>query len=857
MSAPISAQQPLLINGTTDPSVTPPAGTWPVGQLYLRTTVGAAQVWQKNNTGVNDWVISGVVNTGILTISATGLTAAILNTLLTSYAHVIVGPGTINVDVSIVVPTGTTLEGAGPLTLFRATAGLGTGNPVIKSLNTIGATIKNLKVTRDLGLGGDGIEVYGDDITIKDCTIDDCIRGLRTTDRTLIDGLMSKRILIENCRAQMVTAPTALNSAFGILMSTVEDITLRECYFSNNWLDGVKGNRFVTRLKYIGGASHFNGRSSTDAGDGIDVFAGLNNTVLIDGVSFYDNGIGAIGGNGAVFKSIHDTTPATNPSNPEWGQIRGARIINCYMDNNKGSAIALEGVVDSVLGATAKLRPRGAQIHIANCVATNHFNAGIYINTFQTTISQCTLRNNGQQGIAVGPQSRDVLIDQCLFWGNGHTTVATYNQVDLLADGADAPKRVRVSNCRFNGKEATDALANTIITDADYTALTTYSKNAIHVDNLSTQVYVEDCTAEFHTQDASNFGYPVITNSTSLSGDTVTVRHKTTQGNPNARFYGGIGSIIQSQAAGGIDSGLWVKTRGAASDTNGWFNVKILQDQGIYGDGIDGHKVVAGTETLTRAMYWETLSVPVATTLITDGWPIFVRGNIGTAAVGSMSLQSAMLVAGTVKCNGADAVTTAGGVAGNTGEVPSGAAGGAGGIAAGSAGTGVTTSRRMASTGGAGGAGSGGAGGAGGTSTGFAFIEGDVRDLSTIPYGKTHTGAYAEGGPGGGGGGGDGALAGGGGGAGGGVMVICARSISNAGTISANGGAGAAGPTNNTGGGGGGGGGLILIVTGNGPPGASAGYVVEVLGGAGGASGGGAGVAGSAGVDGICIAVRA
>lgn len=789
----------------------------------------------------------------ILSRNDPGSTTAYINTQLATVGRVRLPQGTISVTATIVVPTGAILEGCGPTTILAAAAGLAAGSPIISVAGATDVLIQNMKIVRTASLGGDCIDAYGSRITIRDVITVDGLYGILINDRTSIDAGTSRQILLDRCFVSMVTAPTALTSVMGIQWNTCASAYMRDCDVTNYWLDGVKLRRSVLNFEWLGGSSYLNGRSTTDAGDGIDCFAGANNSIYISSVALYDNGIanaglGGVGGNGIVIKTVNQAIV----TNPTWGQVRGCRIENCFLNNNYGAGFTIEGVVNSQLTVDEANRPAASQIHIVNCVSTNNLVGGGY-NGFQGTISQCTFRNSGHEGLLIGPQARDVLVDQCLFWGNGSTSTGVYNQMRCQADGAAAPQRIRMSNCRFNGKSATDT--DYIIDDTTYVGLTTISKNPIYVDNNSDEIYVQDCVALYHTADASNFNWPVQTNMTT---GILWVRHHGSHGNPTNRIYGGLGSQYWSSATGSNDTTLWVKMRGTPADVTGWVATVQYQDFGIYGTGSDGDVVLgAGTTTITRDMFYNTLSVPSGATLETNGYRVFVRGNTSVTA-GTLGFAGALTVAagGTIRCNGQDAITTTGGIVKAAGSIKGRVVGGSGGVAAGSVGGSTNTPITYGGTAGAGGAGGGGAGGAAGSAPPIANSNGSFSSITELAHGCTANNVFTDGGPGGGGGGGDGALAGGGGGGGGGVLIICARTISNLGAIECKGGAGAAGPTNNTGGGGGGGGGVVFIIAFTAPGASGNGNACDVSGGAAGAAGGGTGVIGTVGTAGLIIWVR-
>lgn len=245
--------------------------------------------------------------------------------------------------------------------------------------------------------------------------------------------------------------------------------------------------------------------------------------------------------------------------------------------------------------------------------------------------------------------------------------------------------------------------------------------------------------------------------------------------------------------------GAAMRVSGAAAIADDDFvtNAQLSGARWVYGDGSDGNATISGTTTLTRDMYYDTLTV--TGTLNTAGYRVHCRT--------LCDVQNG----GIIQNNGGNASGSTAGTAGAAGTLAGGTAGGNGGTAAGTAGTNATSA--LGGRGGAGGNGSGGAGAASGTVTAPTAVSGGARQI-TMTTGALLGSTYGRlnGGSGGGGGGGDG-TAGGGGGGGGGLVLICARQLRqrSGSTIRALGGNGANAAAGNRGGGGGGGGGVVLL----------------------------------------------
>lgn len=221
---------------------------------------------------------------------------------------------------------------------------------------------------------------------------------------------------------------------------------------------------------------------------------------------------------------------------------------------------------------------------------------------------------------------------------------------------------------------------------------------------------------------------------------------------------------------------------------------------GSYGDGSDGNVSISTTVTLTRDMFYDTLTVTGTGVLKPSSFRVYCKTACNVQASGVIQANG-----------GASATTGAGGAGGGAGTLGQGKAGAAGGTGVG--GTGSVSSNSLGGIGGNGGSGTPNAGGVAVTPTAIAATNGELRTLPQASIGLAigTTTSQANGGGAGAAGGGDGVNAGGGGGGGGGVIIINARSINNQGTISVTGGNGGSPTVGNCGGGGGGGGGLVII----------------------------------------------
>jgi hypothetical protein len=227
------------------------------------------------------------------------------------------------------------------------------------------------------------------------------------------------------------------------------------------------------------------------------------------------------------------------------------------------------------------------------------------------------------------------------------------------------------------------------------------------------------------------------------------------------------------------------------------------------GDGTDGDVTIAGTVTLTRDMYYLTLTVPNTAILDTAGFRVFASQSI-TVETGGIIRRNGNAASGVTggSIHDATIASLAGGL--------NGGAGGSGAAAPGVAGASATNGL-------GGGGGKGGditglySGGAAGSANAPAANKGGFRHQPWLGYllcpNASSSLEFLRGGAGGGGGACNTAgQDGGGGGGGGGVVILCSPSITVAGQVQARGGVGADASGGEASGGGGGGGGLIIAV---------------------------------------------
>lgn len=273
--------------------------------------------------------------------------------------------------------------------------------------------------------------------------------------------------------------------------------------------------------------------------------------------------------------------------------------------------------------------------------------------------------------------------------------------------------------------------------------------------------------------------------------------------------------------------GLWLANRGASS--SGDIDEMAYVDS-WFGDGSDGNVTISGAVTLTRDMFYDTLTIAAGAALNTGGFRIFCKTLLDLSAAPTNAITFPA-VAGQSSSGTSGATQPTVAVVSTWQRQSSPVAGISGGTSAGSNGS-VTNLSAVIISGGAGGAGgtggdgSSGSGGVGGAIT-ASLVTGFVWRIPTLVPGTNFSVIGGAQGCPGGSAGGDGSAGGGSGSGGGngGMIAIFAKTInrssanSNTGIIAVKGGSGGNGGAplaGNRGGGGGGagaGGGSIYIVT--------------------------------------------
>lgn len=299
----------------------------------------------------------------------------------------------------------------------------------------------------------------------------------------------------------------------------------------------------------------------------------------------------------------------------------------------------------------------------------------------------------------------------------------------------------------------------------------------------------------------------VITTSIDAKQLVISGTSTTTATNGNLLFTQTPSSILAGQVPEFTTNGS-TQVRGVAKSTVTGSTLSYF-----FSDGSDGNVTISGgTTTLTRDMYYDTLTIDSTGVLIPAGFVIFCK--------------TALINNGLIHMNGGNGAAAAAGVGGaggtpatSSGGLISGQAGGAGANTTLSAASVVASGTLL-----------GGSGGAGADTTvpsyggAIKFITNYVNgatflgNIGLLPFLfriNSTAGILLGGIPGGGGSGGGGGATGGGGGggAGGGWIMIIAREISGTGRFESKGGNGGNGAAAGGGAGGGGGGGVVYCLS--------------------------------------------
>lgn len=497
--------------------------------------------------------------------------ASVINDRLRLFGRYTLPARTVAIDEPIEVPDDAVLQGASLLSVLRCTGDF----PAIKTINADGSKasrvlLRGFRITRTNTLGAvasvqsasHGLWLWGDDLTVEDVRVDDCFNAVYLADDA---DDRSNRIRLSRVVARHGNS-LANSSAYGLQANTVNGLEVENCSWQNAWLDGIKLRRLCRNVRIVGGDSSENGVSLGQgaSGDGIDCFAG-GEDVVIDSVLFADNG-----GNGIVIKTIG--LQSGTDFTPSWGWVRQYSITNVRCRGNAGAGITIEGVYDSTssyspttANADEDNRPRASLIDITDAVCENNDHYGIFVNGLHVNVRGGVMRANLFEGVRVGENARDVVVDGVTILGCGtedYDPSPTRPAVTIEA-GAE---RVRCSRLRMNGKDHGDAVE--IVDDSSYAALTTIHRNGVEVLAGAKDVIVEHCHNLYVSSDP--YASPLVVLGTAVEADRVVLHHSGTETTALNRFFGGPGSTYRSISVGGAGTTLYVKETGAPHTKTGW-----------------------------------------------------------------------------------------------------------------------------------------------------------------------------------------------------------------------------------------------------------------------------------------------
>lgn len=452
------------------------------------------------------------------------------------------------------VPSGALLVGVGPSSVLSASGDF----PAVVFEDRGGgrvsrAAFRDASVTRTNATGSPGplaqshgVVVWGDDVEVSGVTVSDCMYAVLVKE----SDVPNRRVVLRRVTARH-SNPRATTSAYGLLANSVEDLVVEDCSWRDAWLDGIKLRKNCSGVRILRGDSSLNGTSTTDAGDGIDCFAGADD-VEIRGTRFHGNGVGGVGGNGVVVKTV-------GGFNPGWGRARGVRLFGVVCSGNLGSGVAVEGVYDSGSARSPRLasaaeddRPRACDVELHGVVCSGNANYGAFLNGERVRVVGGVFRANGLEGLRVAENATDVLVTGASVRGCGAASPGARPAV-TVEPGAT---RVTIADVDMYGKASADGDEG-----PDEGRATTH-RNGVEVLAGATHVTVRGCSNRHVTSDPNES--PLVAFGDS-AGHAVTLHASGTLTSPEGKLFGGPGSTYTTSSGG-----LFVKDTGAPNSRDGW-----------------------------------------------------------------------------------------------------------------------------------------------------------------------------------------------------------------------------------------------------------------------------------------------
>lgn len=540
--------------------------------------------------------------------------------------------------------------------------------------------------------------------------------------------------------------------------------------------------------------------------------------------------------NNISFGMSGSTITATSPVGVILAGTQFASLGNVFFVNSNNVSFGMSA--SSNITASFSADPSGPQaisagtasVSIGTVVFSNSNGVSFGLNGSTVTASVATAAAGGV-GIAAGTQTASTGTVEFVASNGIAFGMSGSNQVTASYTQSTAPAAIAVSGSVISAGTVVFSASNGITWGVNGNTITAaYSQSTGPAAISAGTASVGSGTVVFSNSNGVSFG---------LSGSTVTA--SVAAGGVAISASGSsqsAGTIVFSNS-NGVSFGMSGSTLTASFTPGGALGIG-----GYFGNGADGNVTISANSTLTRDMFYDSLTVNAGRVVNANGFRVFCRTALISAGAGARIIR-----------DGAAAVNATAGVGFDATQGSMGNSSGSGENGTQNAGvqppaSGTVPNAYQPGKGGAGGASStANAGGAGGD---FATLLPDsVGGMNNLPAAQTGRLGMANnaaicGGTGGGPGGGvTGSASGGGGGAGGGYLVVAARIVTNPTQIalSARGGRGGDGGTG-AGSGGGGGGGYVVHIIGGGTSAS-----LDVSGGSPGTPGAG-GVSGAAGTDG-------
>lgn len=321
-----------------------------------------------------------------------------------------------------------------PITLLDTVrlAGAGVDNTIIEvpagfdfaAFDIDGASdvqLSNLTIRRAdgvdaAGLNSRGVQVRGasSNVLVQGVAVHGAYRPLEVAGGIGTVPGVCRQITLRDCRLYDA-------GLFGVSVDDVDGLLMEGCYVERANLDCYKLRKLTGKVTLRSCWGLYGGRSTANAGDGIDCYAG-GADFLLDGCVFMFNGEGSVGGNGITVKSdlLNKTDPET------YGHVRNIKISNCTCSHNKGTGI---GVYRHSGFSTADdpTIPLASGALVENCICEANDYYGFVVGGRSIMLANVAARGNGRAGIAMQENSIGISIVNPVILGNGSGGSTSYD----------------------------------------------------------------------------------------------------------------------------------------------------------------------------------------------------------------------------------------------------------------------------------------------------------------------------------------------------------------------------------------------------------------------------------------------